>query len=1118
MDINKTITECDLNDTTLLLMMCGGFLITFLIAIWLWRQYLSNEDINFSMSKMGKTIAFYDIKHKTLYIPEAYADLHNLPKKIKNMPQGILDIMKDRIDDNSFQRLKSFAENVTSSPSIQNITKIRIPGRIDLKGLWIELESCTFFKKGKPRHAYICFEDLSIEYAHMLAFERFRMIDNSQANIGSDYSLLDATDDCVDISCGGLDDSSKYMAGMTIQEYHEENRGMRLYNKNGVSVMEFFSRENILKYYEEGKYVLEDIWNGASITGNQVWLIFSAKIVKDPYDTHIRCYLEHRDITDIKLGELKLRELSIRDGMTGLYNSKATRELVEQSLLRNVGERHLLAIFDLDGLKKVNDTFGHFEGDKIIKVFSKRLASAFDQESVVGRIGGDEFLMYVATPDVENLKSRIEDFIDSLSFNIGSDNDSVTVTCSVGVVLHEGSDYKYTDLYRRADAALYVAKQNGASKVVYYNNSYEIADDELLVVESNTDFDQANDAFANIFKRYMIGEEEMSVHFGSAPSDQQSIKSLNLLKYCISVDMRCSDAQLALKDIINVLCEHFGCDYSYIGSFHRSIEAVFADKNIVRCKPIPDSVIENLYNYRLANKLDNTLVFFDGCDENSSATYEYFMERNVKSLAIYPIAKDELYYGFIYLENPSQNLFSLTYINEISSVLASCFIRHLVKFHTVDNRFKDALTGVLNYEGFVKKSLETFELPDSKIYDFWCLSIKNYREILSKFDESVANNLVQCCADYIANDCPINEFFCRDYEGRFIGLTLHNEEKNVKDLNIRLKDALESTFKVRYGIDLTIETSCGVCHAVNNGLCNVEGTIAATIANQNRAKEIEGNNIAFSTHDTQKITSEDSLSENIAYAALLNNEFDVYFQPKLNIKHREPRIYAEALARWVRDGKIFAMPGEFLPIFKNTRKSTEFDLYIFEKVCSTIARWKAQGIDDIVISVNMSEETILAANIVDKFEELRKQYDVPSSSIEFEITEEVLFTNIDAVGAIVDRLHGCGYLCTLDDFGVERSTLYLLPQITFDAIKLDKRFFKSHVNVSRQKLVLSHLIELVSELGMVLISEGVEKQEEVDFLKHNGCEYIQGYYHAHPMNEVDFVGYILDYRSEGLED
>lgn len=132
----------------------------------------------------------------------------------------------------------------------------------------------------------------------------------------------------------------------------------------------------------------------------------------------------------------------------------------------------------------------------------------------------------------------------------------------------------------------------------------------------------------------------------------------------------------------------------------------------------------------------------------------------------------------------------------------------------------------------------------------------------------------------------------------------------------------------------------------------------------------------------------------------------------------------------------------FIPPAERYRLISKLDLFVFEEVCRTLARWKAEGRELLPISVNLSRQNMDTPNFLDDYRRLCKKYDVNPNLIEFELTETILFEDPQGIKCFIDEMHASGFQCSLDDFGTGFSALGLLNDLDVDAIKLDQSFFR----------------------------------------------------------------------------
>lgn len=160
----------------------------------------------------------------------------------------------------------------------------------------------------------------------------------------------------------------------------------------------------------------------------------------------------------------------------------------------------------------------------------------------------------------------------------------------------------------------------------------------------------------------------------------------------------------------------------------------------------------------------------------------------------------------------------------------------------------------------------------------------------------------------------------------------------------------------------------------------------------------------------------------------------------------------------------------------------------------------------VPISVNLSRAHLPDPDFLDPYLKICRSYQVPPSLLEFELTESIMFENFEPLVPIIEKLHQAGFTCSMDDFGSGYSSLNLLKEMPVDAIKLDRNFFLpgGRSDASRGESVIQTLIELAKNLNIRTVAEGIEKMEQVEFLKSVGCDMIQGFVFARPMPIPDF--------------
>ncbi len=256
---------------------------------------------------------------------------------------------------------------------------------------------------------------------------------------------------------------------------------------------------------------------------------------------------------------------------------------------------------------------------------------------------------------------------------------------------------------------------------------------------------------------------------------------------------------------------------------------------------------------------------------------------------------------------------------------------------------------------------------------------------------------------------------------------------------------------------------------------------------------------------------DDALRDNILYEqelisqlqiAIQEGQLQMYLQPQMAADGK--MLGAEALVRWMHPVKGQIMPGDFIPVFERNGLISDVDLFVWETACQQLRKWKDEGREDLYISVNISPKDFFFLDIHSIFMNLIEKYDIDPKTIKLEITETAIVMDFNRQLDLITRLRRNGFIVEMDDFGSGYSSLNMLKDIHVDVLKIDMAFLKKAKDEIRSRKILQMIISLSNQLGMPVITEGVETAEQVEFLTEMGCGMFQGYYFAKPMPVGEF--------------
>ncbi len=418
----------------------------------------------------------------------------------------------------------------------------------------------------------------------------------------------------------------------------------------------------------------------------------------------------------------------------------------------------------------------------------------------------------------------------------------------------------------------------------------------------------------------------------------------------------------------------------------------------------------------------------------------------------------------------------------------------------------DILTGVMTFDMFTAEAMRLTSV-NCQEYHAAVINVAGFRRINEDSGYEFGNSVLISVADILERSIGAGELIGRSEGSRFVALF---KNRSYSELEVRLTQLLASIQKQVYGkFGKQIYLIAGVYEMGEDGV-GIMTALDRAITAQKTVKDktyYQENLIARYDTSLKEELKNRRFIESHMLEALDNDEFKVFYQPKVSIKTRKI-MGAEALVRWIRPGGETISPGKFVPIFESNGFIADMDFAIYRHVIADIKRWMRKGYDIPLISLNVSRHHLKDETFPQKLSNLVDALDVPHELIELEITESLLTENMSKLVETMTVLKSTGFRISIDDFGSGYSSLNLITQLPFDTLKIDGGFFLKNELSERNRKVISSVVTLAKSLNLETVSEGVERQEQVDFLRGLGCDLIQGYFFFRPMPGTDFEGLI----------
>lgn len=253
---------------------------------------------------------------------------------------------------------------------------------------------------------------------------------------------------------------------------------------------------------------------------------------------------------------------------------------------------------------------------------------------------------------------------------------------------------------------------------------------------------------------------------------------------------------------------------------------------------------------------------------------------------------------------------------------------------------------------------------------------------------------------------------------------------------------------------------------------------------------------------------EQQLLNDLKYA-IDNNEFVVFYQPKYNVQADPPVLQsAEALVRWNHHELGMIPPGTFINLFEKHGQIGQIDKYVWREAARQIKEWKDKYGMVIPVSVNLSRVDIFEHDLLHTIDGIIESNGLLRPALHLEVTESAYIDDTEQIIGVVNELRNRGYIIEMDDFGTGYSSLNMLSSMPMDILKLDKSFIDKLLDADsideKSVRMVELILDIAKSLNLLVVAEGVENDEQLEFLKAHGCEMVQGYYFSKPVPPKDF--------------
>ncbi len=420
--------------------------------------------------------------------------------------------------------------------------------------------------------------------------------------------------------------------------------------------------------------------------------------------------------------------------------------------------------------------------------------------------------------------------------------------------------------------------------------------------------------------------------------------------------------------------------------------------------------------------------------------------------------------------------------------------------------YYDSLTGIYNRNYFITL-LDSFisrAKDNGEKVALLTIDIDNFKKVNDGLGMIIGDEFLQQFGSYlktIADERVLVTHLSNDIFG--IGIYNPYGDYSVDVFIEKIRKRLLEPFVMSMGMEVTVSVSFTIAEfpdAADSALDLINcGDIAMY-----KAKTL-GNNqtVYFDAKMLEDFMNNVSL-ENKLSDAVINHKFEVYFQPQFHADTQKIRGL-EALVRWKDDDKGFIPPSVFIPIAEKNGSIIPIGNYVLDRSIRQFSEWRKKFKHDFTMSINISAVQYKREDFVDNVINTIHKYDVDPKFIELEITESILIDDFELVTAKIEKLREFGIKISLDDFGTGYSSLSYLMRMPIDTLKIDKSFVDSVMVDNSTRIILDSILSMSHNMGFESVAEGVEDENQYNYLNAKGCNVIQGFYMGKPVPADDIT-------------
>lgn len=621
------------------------------------------------------------------------------------------------------------------------------------------------------------------------------------------------------------------------------------------------------------------------------------------------------------------------------------------------------------------------------------------------------------------------------------------------------------------------------------------------------------------FVIYDESMEDVDVQIDEGVTSERTVEEKQLrydspfIAFAVSLLSDTTDLDSSLDMLVKQVGWHFGYDEVMVSEFIRDNSTMVSNRwrREEGILPNPEQI----------NTLDIWDDFFSGFDKDginltcdvekgrySQRDMAFFQENQIGSFINLLLYSNGHPIGYMTcsrhkpIEQMSEmELNTLTQLGKVISSFVALRFQNRQNQEHIEALRRDELTGLYHYGAFQKEVRRAlYQCDPGLAYAMVYMDVSNFAYLNENFGYSEGNQLLKDMARWLRYMNAKRCICGRVYADRFVALVTGESQQDIEEEIRHSVSRFSDYLQHRYPMgDLQVRAGL---YYIDNPEAEIFTMIDAANHARKTIKDDYLNHVMVYTDRLRQTRADKIKVVASIHDAIDKGDVEAYLQPKFSMRTGEV-VGAEALVRWHNADGSMKYPDQFIPVLEEVGYIVNVDFCVFRQVLSCLKRWKAEGRKRVPISVNFSRVHFRDHHFCDKVMGMLRKYGVEPEYIEIEVTESCISGNPLGMVQQMTRLRENGLKIAMDDFGIGYSSLGMLIDANVDIVKVDKSFI-DHYETDQEQQYINRIGQLVRAAGKDIIFEGVETQQQIDFLRDYGYDKAQGYAFSKPVPISEF--------------